>query len=274
MAKSEPNEKNVPPLAIFSSVAHNRVIQPCCSLGFPGGLLMSLADESRLETAVGGRHSAGCQCHFPVASQEDRIRKVFKLVGDAPLPSVSDRALATYYDYLTATLALPFEALYCPTGGEMRQLIHYVRVTELANPQQSRMRNLHGLFCMAQNSKTVLELPLDELGVREENPNCQLLDDYAYWFVNWRVVCNSPLLLAERQGVRGWGPHTQRNRFPHAGCPHPNPLPKGEGTCFPHAGCPHPNPLPKGKGTFIVGRWPTLQTTAWRDIARRSWRQR
>jgi phosphoribosylformylglycinamidine synthase subunit PurSL len=30
--------------------------------------------------------------------------------------------------------------------------------------------------------------------------------------------------------------------------PHPNPLPKGEGTC----GGPHPNPLPKGEGTRLV----------------------
>ena len=45
---------------------------------------------------------------------------------------------------------------------------------------------LHGLSCKARNSKDMLDLPLSELGVREENPNCQLLDDYAYWFVNWR----------------------------------------------------------------------------------------
>ncbi len=40
-----------------------------------------------------------------------------------------------------------------------------------------------------------------------------------------------------------------------AGRPHPNPLPKGEGTEFATAGRPHPNPLPKGEGTVqLVGR--------------------
>jgi hypothetical protein len=144
------------------------------------------ADESRLESRVGSRHQDGRPYHFPALSQEDRIRKVFELAEDAPLPRVSDQALATYHDYLVASLLLPFDALYCPTGTDIRQLIHYVRVTELMHPLLGRQHNLYGLFCKAQNAKQVLDLPLAELGVRDDNPNCQLIDDYAYWFVNSR----------------------------------------------------------------------------------------
>jgi len=147
---------------------------------------MSYAEESRLEAAAGTRHPDGRPYHFPSLSQEDRIRKVFGLPDEAPLPRVDDEALATYFDHLAASLLMPFEALYCQTSGEMRQLIHYVRVTELLNPRQIRKHNLHGLFCKAENSKEAWELPLAELGVRDENPNCQLIDDYAYWFVNCR----------------------------------------------------------------------------------------
>ncbi len=147
---------------------------------------MSQANESYLETRVGDRSQGERPYHYPVPSQEDRIRRVFALPADAPLPSVDDNALAAYYDHLIANLELPFEALFCPTGGETRQLIHYVRVTELNNPREARAHNVYGLFCKAINSKQTLELPLAELGVREENPNCQLIDDYAYWFVNCR----------------------------------------------------------------------------------------
>jgi hypothetical protein len=149
---------------------------------------MSQADEIRLETKVDVRHSDGRPFHFPALTQDDRIRRVFGLAEDARLPSVSDQALTAYYDYLIASLSLPFEALYCPAGGdEMRQLIHYVHVTELIDPRQSHQHNLHGLFCRAQNTKHAMDpLALADLGVREDNPNCQLLDDYAYWFVNWR----------------------------------------------------------------------------------------
>ena len=147
---------------------------------------MSHAEELRLEAEAGSRHQDGRPYHFPSPSQEDRIRKVFGVPDEASLPPVDDGALAAYYDHLAASLLLPFEALYCQNGGEMRQLIHYVRVTELLDPRQIRQHNLHGLFCKAENSKDAWELPLAELGVRDENPNCQLIDDYAYWFVNWR----------------------------------------------------------------------------------------
>ena len=95
--------------------------------------------------------------------------------------------MTRYFQHLVENLAIPFQAIYCQTGGVMRQLIHYVHVLELTDPRHCRQSALHdGLSCRAQNSKDVLVLPLAELGVREEDPNCQLLDNYAYWFVNWR----------------------------------------------------------------------------------------
>jgi hypothetical protein len=145
---------------------------------------MSQVDGSRLETQAGIRHSDGRPYHFPVLSQDSRIRRVFQLPEDAPLPVVNDHTLAAYYEHLLAGLSLPFEALYCPTGGDPRQLIHYVRVTELIDPRRGPAHD--GLLCTAENTKDVLRLPLADLGVRDENPNCPLLDDYAYWFVNWR----------------------------------------------------------------------------------------
>ncbi len=147
---------------------------------------MSQADESRLEIQVGARHHDSRPYHFPSLNQDDRIRRVFGLTDGVSLPSVSNPALAMYYDYLAASLSLPFEALYSPTTGEIRQLIHYVRVVELTDPSQSRNHNLFGLFCKAYNTNKVLDLPLAALGVRDDNPNCQLIDDYAYWFVNRR----------------------------------------------------------------------------------------
>jgi hypothetical protein len=149
---------------------------------------MSLAEESRLETQVGGtRHEHGRPFHFEVQSQDDRIRQIFGLGEESSLPTVNDKTLGAYYDHLAASLTLPFDALYCPAGGDLRQLIHYVRVTELMDPRQGRVHNnLYGLFCKAQNGKNVLDLSLADLGVRDDSPNCRLMDDYAYWFVNWR----------------------------------------------------------------------------------------
>jgi hypothetical protein len=147
---------------------------------------MSQAEESRLDTRIADQSQGGRPYHFRAPTQVERIRMVFALPDGAPLPPVEDSTLTAYFDYLSANLTLPFEAIYCPTSGDVRQLIHYVQIFELADPRQLRKHNLYGLLCKAQNAKETLDLPLAELGVREENPNCQLIDDYAYWFHNWR----------------------------------------------------------------------------------------
>ena len=143
-------------------------------------------NESHLDTQVGVQHSDGRPYHFSTLSQEDRIRNIFGLVDDSPLPLVREETLATYYDYLVAHLATPFDALYCQNGGKMRNLIHYVKVLELLNPRHSRNHTHQGLFGKAQHHRELLELPLTEFGVMEDNPNCELIDDYAFWFVNCR----------------------------------------------------------------------------------------
>jgi hypothetical protein len=147
---------------------------------------MSQPNESQLDTKVDSRHADGRPYHFPPLNQDDRIRKVFGVSDDVPLPLVGEDTLAAYYNYLNANLTLPFDALYCQNGGKMRHLIHYVQVTELLNPAQSRSHLTHGLFGKAMHHREPLELPLAEFGVMEDNPNCQLIDDYAYWFVNCR----------------------------------------------------------------------------------------
>lgn len=130
------------------------------------------------EVAVGGRRR-------PVPeTPEDRIRRVFQLAPDAPLPGVTEATLRQYHEYLLLNLAFPFEALYCRDDVASRQLVQYIRVVGLTEEVRIRCDNRHGVLCKAHNRDHAIELPLAALGVREENPNCQLIDDYAYWFVN------------------------------------------------------------------------------------------
>ena len=147
---------------------------------------MSQINESHLDAKVDSRHVDGRPCHFPALNQDDRIRRVFELASDATLPLVREETLAAYYGYLVANLVLPFDALYCQNGGKMRHLIHYVQVTELQDPRHGRNHTTHGLLGKALHHREMLLLPLEEFGVMEDNPNCQLIDDYSYWFVNFR----------------------------------------------------------------------------------------
>jgi hypothetical protein len=147
---------------------------------------MSKVDESRAKPKVGAQKHRQAHHHLSFPSQEERIRQIFGLPPGTPLPPVSQQSLEQYYAYLSGRLSLPLEAMYCQHGGEMRQLIQYVRVLELSDPKEIRQSTLHGLYCKVESTKQALHVPLTELGIREENPNCQMLDDYSYWFVNWR----------------------------------------------------------------------------------------
>jgi hypothetical protein len=115
--------------------------------------------------------------------EQERIRAVFGLSPDAPLPQVNLLSLTHYRDYLSARLTFPFHALYAESTPPVRHLVRYVTLVGL----RSEIGFVSGgLLCEVENVPHGKSLPLAEIGVREDNPNYQLLDDYAYWFYNWR----------------------------------------------------------------------------------------
>jgi len=147
---------------------------------------MSVANGSRLGVSQAGPLLEGYPYHFHFAHQDDRIRKIFGLADDLPLPLVDDDSLAIYYDHLASRLAMPFDALYGQHDGEMRQLVSRVCVTDVLDPRQTGGRNRHGLLCQIQGQKGTRELPLADFGVVKNDGNRQLVDDYAYWLINCR----------------------------------------------------------------------------------------
>lgn len=117
----------------------------------------------------------------PTDTQEDRVRIVFGLPADASLPTVSKDTLPKYHEYLLGKLSFPFQALYIESTPPVEQLVRYVMVVGLSDSVRRRM---YGLFCKVQFDGATIEVPLAELGMREEDPNCQLVDDYCHWLWN------------------------------------------------------------------------------------------
>ena len=138
-----------------------------------------------LDTQVDRTTSDDRPYHFKPLNQEGRIRRVFGVPEDSPIPPVTEATLATYHDFLIGNLAFPFDALVCQHDGESGHLIGYVKITGLVDPRSRRNHVVQGLLVLTENHKNAVEKPLVEIGVREDNPNCTLIDDYSYWFVNW-----------------------------------------------------------------------------------------
>jgi hypothetical protein len=115
----------------------------------------------------------------PPNSVEDRIRRVFGLTRDEPLPDADREHLTTYHSYLGEKLVFPFVA-------------HHEIWDELSNQQISRRVRVDGLrpgeadaevglLCDAVADGEPVVLPLASLKVQNHGPVGELVADYNYW---------------------------------------------------------------------------------------------
>jgi len=112
--------------------------------------------------------------------QDDRIRMVFGLTSDDPLPEVDDETLTAYRDYLAKNLTFPFQAEYGEEYGHPER----VKVIGLGDPDEEPMIDEDdGILCETRMDGQAVTLPLGEL--EDAKPNRRLIDDYCYWLHNW-----------------------------------------------------------------------------------------
>ena len=114
--------------------------------------------------------------------QDDRIRMVFGLTSNDPLPDVDDKTLETYQRHLATNLTFPFSA---------KQAIKFraptpVTVTGLGDPEDGLMLDeTYGLLCEARRERQLVVIPLGLLESVKDKSNRKLIDDHCYWFNNW-----------------------------------------------------------------------------------------
>lgn len=116
--------------------------------------------------------------------QDDRIRAIFGLTSDDPLPESDDESLAAYYRYLADILSFPFEAKYSFEPAPMQSKTCSITVLGLLDPDEFPGDD-YGLFCRARRDAEEIELPLTEVEVGKGKPNRRIIGDYSYWYVNW-----------------------------------------------------------------------------------------
>jgi hypothetical protein len=117
-------------------------------------------------------------------NQDDRVRVALGVTSDDPVPDVDEVKILTYYKYLAAHLSFPFEAEFSADTGPMEQESYPVTLLGLLHPEE--YDDDFGLVCKARQGGQCLHLPLSEVEVPKGKPNHALVDDYSYWFWNWR----------------------------------------------------------------------------------------
>src|SRR5271166_3762250 len=108
--------------------------------------------------------------------QDDRVRMVFGLTHDDPLPEISRKTLLAYYRFLAANLKFPFKAKTESDGTTLT-------VSRLIDPKQSELEEEEGMLCEARDRQASFTVPLSEL--EDAVGNRKLVEDYGYWFWNW-----------------------------------------------------------------------------------------
>jgi hypothetical protein len=102
------------------------------------------------------------------------------------LPQVDQDTLARYYAYLSANLSLPFTAYYPQPMNAQEKTQFLCTILELLDPTQHLGDEFDGIFCKTRKGDFEVNLPLIELHVPHDSSDFQLIEDYQYWFWNWR----------------------------------------------------------------------------------------
>jgi hypothetical protein len=122
--------------------------------------------------------------------EEDRIRVIFGLTSDDPLPEVTEESLRRYHRHLETHLAFPFHANYVVAKGPFEEVEYPVSVAGLSDPEDCDTDE--GIRCEARQQDETVELPLIDIHVANNQHNQRLIDDYGYWFWNFHDDTDAP----------------------------------------------------------------------------------
>ena len=115
--------------------------------------------------------------------QDDRIRAIFELTSDDPLPHVTDVNLRKYHRYLATHLSFPFQAGYKVEIGPFQE--EEILVTVLRLLHVDHFDEEKGILCEATEEGESVCFDLADLQSTVNIHNRQLIEDYASWFHNW-----------------------------------------------------------------------------------------
>jgi hypothetical protein len=116
---------------------------------------------------------------------EDRIRAIFGLTSDDPLPPANVENLRRYGSYLRSQLSFPFQGNYTVAIGPFEEAKYLITV--LGTLDGNDCDEEEGVLCMAEQNGESFELPLADIEIPNHPHNRQLVEDYSYWFGNWPI---------------------------------------------------------------------------------------
>ena len=121
----------------------------------------------------------------PTADQTERILAAFGPSADG-MPKVDQARWPDTMRTCRRTCRCRFRPTTRSRGTPQEKVEFRCRVVELLDPTQHMGDEFDGIFCRIRKGNFEVNLPLVELFVPDESPNFQLIEDYSFWFWNWR----------------------------------------------------------------------------------------
>jgi len=104
---------------------------------------------------------------------------------DVSLPEVRKESLVEYHQYLSATLAFPFDAMYFDEH-EGAACDNVITATRLLDAADCLRDPCSGIQCEVLACGNPVRIRLDALRVSQQGPRQQAIDDYRRWFQSRR----------------------------------------------------------------------------------------
>jgi len=116
---------------------------------------------------------------------DDRIRAIFGLTSDDPLPPANVENLRRYGSYLRSQLSFPFQGSYTVEIGPFEEAKYLITVLGMLDGDYCDEEE--GMLCKAEQHGESVELPLADIEISDNPHHHQLVEDYSYWFGNWQI---------------------------------------------------------------------------------------
>ncbi len=124
---------------------------------------------------------------------DDRIRAVFHLTTDDPLPPLNEANLRHFYEHLAANIALPISVTNAELELNGPPDLQRLTLVELVPPHAGEVKGELFAEVTAGDSRAVV--PLSHLEPQRDDGSARLLRDYAYWI--WERSDHSPVFVQQ-----------------------------------------------------------------------------
>ncbi len=112
----------------------------------------------------------------------DRIARVLGQTG-CDLPRVTDETLHVFFHHLSRQIESG-QTVYHP---DRTYPCHIGTIATLLDPlQQSEDALFSGILCRIEKAGYVMDVPIVELGIPRDCSAAAAIEDYRYWFWNWK----------------------------------------------------------------------------------------